>query len=137
MITTVDTNVLVDVFRNDPAFASESSEALRRCIAEGRLVVCDVVWAELAALFDSAEPMAKNMEILGVDYVSIEREAAALAGTTWRRYRERGGTRDRVVADFLVAAHAMIQCDRLLTRDRGFYRESFDALRILDPTSAE
>lgn len=100
-------------------------------------MVCDVVWAELAALFASAGSLTKNMEILGVDYAPMECEAATLAGRMWRRYRERGGTRDRVVADFLVAAHAKVQCDRLLTRDRGFYREHFAELRILDPTSPE
>ncbi len=136
MITAVDTNVLVDVFRNDPAFCAASSEALRRCLREGRLAVSDVVWAELAALFDGEDALRAVMDTLGVEYVPTERTAASLAGTMWRQYRDGGGTRERVVADFLVAAHAQVQCNRLLTRDRGFYRAHFTGLLVLDPTEA-
>jgi len=134
LITAVDTNVLVDVFRNDPVFCAASAEALRQCLREGRLVCSDIVWAELAGLFESENALREAMETLGVDYLPMNREAAILAGRMWRRYRQGGGTRQRVVADFLVAAHAKVQCDRLLTRDRGFYRACFTELTILDPT---
>jgi hypothetical protein len=45
VITAVDTNVLLDVFTKDAVFGGRSASALRRCIAEGSLVACDVVWA--------------------------------------------------------------------------------------------
>jgi predicted nucleic acid-binding protein len=51
MITAVDTNVLLDVFTDDPTFGAGSLAALRACLAEGSLVACDVVWAELIAAF--------------------------------------------------------------------------------------
>jgi predicted nucleic acid-binding protein len=55
---------------------------------------------------------------------------ADLAGATWREYRRRGGSRTRVVADFLVGAHAQVRGGRLLTRDRGFFRRYFKDLRV-------
>jgi hypothetical protein len=134
MITAVDTSVLIDVFRNDPDHGRLSADALRRCIREGRLVVCDIVWAELAGLFPSRKMLEEQMGRLKIDLVPMERAAASLAGETWRQYRSRGGKRKRIIADFLIAAHAQVQCDRLLTRDRGFCRDYFKKLTVIDPS---
>jgi len=134
MITAVDTSILIDVFRDDPVYCRASADALRRCIQQGRLVVCDVVWAELAALFPSRALFDEQMNLLGIDFLAMDCEAAALAGHLWRRYHSDVGGRERVIADFLIGAHAKSQCDRLLTRDRGFYRGYFRELDVLDPT---
>jgi hypothetical protein len=71
---------------------------------------------------------------LGVELSSVSAPAALGAGSAWRAYRERGGRTTRLVADFLIGAHALSQADRLLTRDRGFYRSYFGRLPVLDPS---
>lgn len=135
MITAVDTCVLIDVFRNDPAFGGASADALRRCIHEGRLVICDVVWAELAALFPSPRHFEETLAQLPIDFSPMNAESASLAGKMWRQYHARGGTRSHIIPDFLIAAHAQVQCNRLLTRDRVFYRDYFKKLNLVIPTS--
>lgn len=134
MITAIDTNVLLDVFTADPQFGSASSAALRRCRAEGSLVACDVVWAEVAAAFADPVAAATALDGLEVEYDGVDRDAALAAGLAWRRYRSAGGTRRRILPDLLIGAHAAARAERLLTRDRGFYRSSFASLEILDPT---
>lgn len=76
-----------------------------------------------------------RLDALGVGFRPLEAGAATRAGDTFREYRRRGGARGRVVADFLVGAHALAQADRLLSRDRGFYRSYFAALTVIDPAS--
>lgn len=134
MITAVDTNVLLDVFGKDAGFCDRSADALRQGLREGRLVVSDIVLAELAAVFPDPGLLKRQMEALPIAYSTLNEEAALLAGGLWHAYRKHGGTRERLVADFLIAAHAQVQCDRLLSRDRGFYRKHFPKLRILDPS---
>lgn len=134
MITAVDTSVLLDLFVADPTFGSRSRQAIRRCLREGRLAACEVVWAEAGAFFPSAQAAREAMHQLGVEFDPITVQAAMEASAAWRRYRERGGRRDRVMPDFLIGAHALAQAERLLTRDRGFYRTYFSRLRLVDPT---
>jgi predicted nucleic acid-binding protein len=135
VITAVDTNVLLDVFKPDPEFALRSADTLRRCVAEGALIACEAVWAEIAGEFPNTRAGAEAMDRLGVRFDPLDRGAALEAGAAWWRYRSRGGGRDRVVADFLIGAHADSRADRLLTRDRGFYRTYFRRLSILDPSA--
>ena len=137
MITAVDTSVLLDIFAPDHTFGPRSKTALHACISEGGLVACEVVWVEVASFFLSSEVAQDAMNRLGVEFSSIELETALAAGICWKKYRDHGGRRDRVVADFLVGAHASVQANRLLTRDRGFYRTYFSSLQIFDPSKTQ
>ena len=132
MITAVDTNILLDVFGADPSFGIRSKTAIRTSLSEGRLVACEVVWAEVAGIFPSPDEATWAMGQLGVEFGGLSLDSALMAGTVWKSYREKGGKRNRMVADFLIGAHALVDANRLLTRDRGYYRTYFKALHILD-----
>ena len=61
------------------------------------------------------------------------------AGEMQRRYRSarRGAPASpRTVPDFLIGAHALLQCNGLITRDAGFFRDYFKGLKVIVPTAA-
>lgn len=134
MITAIDTNVLIDIFGADSKFGQSSAQVLRRCLQEGTVCACEITWIETATVFPNQKAFLNAMSTLGIEYSAINQDTALSASEIWRRYRQKGGKRNRVVADFLIGSHALLQADRLLTRDRGFYRSSFSSLLVLDPT---
>jgi predicted nucleic acid-binding protein len=135
VITAVDTSVLLDVFGADPIFGPRSKEALRACIQQGAIIACEVVWAEVAGIFPTVEHAQEALARLEVGFSSITEPTALDAGRVWRQYRRRGGQREHMVPDFLVGSHALHQAERLLSRDRGYYRDYFTGLLILDPST--
>ena len=133
MITAVDTSVLIDVLGADPVFGLPSANALRQCAMEGRIVASEVVWAEVYGFFPGTAAFLDAMTNLHAEFSAVSPDAAITAGRTWRSYRDRGGPRTRVLADFLVGAHAIHHADRLLTRDVRFHKTYLPELVLLDP----
>ncbi|HRF50607.1 MAG TPA: type II toxin-antitoxin system VapC family toxin [Anaerolineales bacterium] len=136
MITAIDTNVLLDVLSADPKHGPKSREALKASQRTGRLVVCEIVLAELSRYFTKIDDLKETLGRLGIASEPLGEEACHLAGQAFLQYRKRGGKRDRILSDFLIGAHAQVRCTRLLTRDRGFYRDYFSELEIIDPSIA-
>ncbi len=135
MKTAIDSSVLFDILLAGP-FGLASTDALRLALQRGTVVACDIVWAEIAAQYDSAEAVRQVFGDLSVTFDPMGAPSAAAAGRAWWGYRRAGGSRERMVADFMVAAHALEQTDGLLTRDRGFHRRYFPELVVMDPASA-
>jgi predicted nucleic acid-binding protein len=128
MITALDTNVLLDILRPNEQFCDLSASALEEAASEGSLVICDLVYAELCAHFPSRRECDEFLEENGIRAEALGRDASFLASRVWRKYRLEGGKRIRILPDFLIGAHAQTQASRLLTRDRGFYRQMFPLL---------
>ncbi len=133
VITAVDTSILIDILVGDAGFGVASSRALADAVLEGEVLASDVVWTETAAGYEDLGRFTEAMRRLGIRFSPMSQQSAEASSVAWRRYRAEGGPRTRVVPDFLVGAHALHQAERLLTRDRGFYRHYFASLIVVEP----
>jgi len=136
MITAIDTNILLDVLLPSEEFYEVSSGALQDSAENGSLVVSDVVYAELCVHFQTRGDCDAFLESIDIRVEGLTRESCFLASRAFRAYRQQGGKRTKILADFLIGGHAQIQATRLLSRNRGFYRKLFPALEVFDPSGA-
>ncbi len=134
MTTAIDTNILLDVFLPDPVFERRSRLAIEKYSQLGGLVIAEPVYAELSAWFPSQENLDGILKELGILVEAISQNGAFAAGRAWKKYRQSGGQRNRIMTDFLIGGHAFEQASQLLSRDRGFYKSYFAGLKIVDPS---
>ena len=134
--------MLIDLL-GDGAHAEAAEDSLRQALARGPVVVCDVVVSEivsgLAKFGNGGAALLGALEEAGIAYNAVESRAAVRAGEMQRRYKERRRSAglpvvgERMVPDFLIGAHALLQCTALITRDAGFFRDYFKGLKVIVP----
>jgi predicted nucleic acid-binding protein len=137
----IDTSVLIDLLGDDSR-ADAAERCVRDALAHGPVVLCDVVVSEITAGLGHGAEIMDVVEEMGMSYLAVERRAAIRAGEMQRRYKERlrasgkGALAQRTVPDFIVGAHALLQCTALITRDAGFFRDYFKGLKVIVPKPA-
>ncbi len=135
MISAVDSSVILDVLTDSRAFAESSVSSLRRGAQEGRLVVCECVLAEIYPAIGESSRFREFLADWQLEFAPSDAESAILAGEIFARSLRRGRGKGRVLADFLIGAHALVHADRLIARDRGFFRVDFSTLVVWDPSA--
>jgi predicted nucleic acid-binding protein len=140
MRTALDTNILSQIWSGQPS-ADVITEKLSNARAEGALVVSAPVFVELAAMpiakvqsSQRVENLLREMNV-AIDFVLGEEvwrlAATAFAAYAIRRRHSGGGSPKRLLADFVIAAHAMLMADRFMTRDVNLYAQDFPNLRLI------
>jgi predicted nucleic acid-binding protein len=132
-VTLVDTNVLLDLVTDDATWAEWSMRQLDAAALKGRLVINDVIYAELSVRFATIEALEDVLDEARLAMESTPRAALFLAVKVFQRYRAAGGRRTGVLPDFFIGAHAAVAGLTLLTRDAQRYRAYFPALDLVTP----
>jgi predicted nucleic acid-binding protein len=132
METLVDTNILLDILINDPVWFERSLISIETAQSKGVLVLSPVVYSEVASVFQSKEELDSFFSPEQFRWEQIPWPAYYLAGVAFSSYLKRVRKRNRILPDFLIAAHAAVGEYHLLTRDQGFYRDYFQ-IKIISP----
>lgn len=157
MISAVDTNILLDILIPNTARVQSSLKCLSDIDSNDELIISEVVFAELATQFLSFTHLGSFLRDTGIRLVPSNGDSLFEASRAWKRYSERKkrtivcascgneqiptcsacnqviSFRQHILADFLIGAHARIHADRLISRDRGFYRTYFKDLNVITP----
>ena len=138
----VDSSVIVELLA-DSEHADAAESALRDALARGPVVVCDVVVAEICSALRDGDQAMQALEDMGISFSPVEQKSALRAGEMQRRFRNKEGIKAgksginaRTAQDFIVGAHALLQCNALITRDASFFRDYFKGLKVIVPTAA-
>ena len=137
MRTALDTNILSSIWSAAPSATTIASQ-LSRVRSEGALVICAPVFVELSAIPGlNVRTVRKALAetAIAIDF-DLEENVWMLAAETFaayaiRRRRSGGGSPKRLLPDFVIAAHALLEADRLMTRDANRYRQDFPKLRLI------
>ncbi len=155
MTVAVDTNILFDILLPDPQYIKKSLANLKLHGKINRLIISEVVYAELASQFQDHKSL--NDFILDTEICLVNSSSEALwhAARAWKNYTQnRSSTffcpkcgnalglncsecgaaivsRQHIISDFLIGGHALAHAGTLLTRDRGYYNRYFPELKLV------
>lgn len=132
-MTMVDSNVVIDLIERDPIWYDWSLDMLSCALHAGPVSVSAIVVGELTQRIDSMAEICAMLDGYELAIAPLDHQAAHAAGAAHRAYRLAGGTREKMLADFLIGGHAQSAGATLLTRDARRYRSYFPDLKLITP----
>ncbi len=129
----VDSNVILDIFLDDPKWAEWSLTALAEASNDSELYINQIVYAEVSIGFKKIEELESALRAGGFQMLEIPKEALFLAGKAYLNYRRSKGTKKSPLPDFYIGAQAAVLGMDLITRDEARYRTYFPSVNILCP----
>ena len=129
----VDSNIVLDVFLNDPEWADWSESKLDEYDQLGILYINSIVYSEISIGFDLIEDLESAIARAGFQVLEIPKEALFLAGKAYLKYKKRKGTKRIPLPDFFIGAQAAVQNLDLITRDVFRYQSYFPTVKLISP----
>jgi len=129
----VDSNIILDIFLDDPTWGDWSEEVLDRYAGKTRLYINSIVYAEVSIGFNKIEDLESAITKAGFEMLEIPKEALFLAGKAFLAYRKTKGTKVSPLPDFYIGAQAAVSGLPLITRDVSRYKTYFPSVRLISP----
>lgn len=129
----VDSNVWIDLIQRDPTWLTWSVSQVQSLKQTHKLAVNPVIYAELVPNYDNSEDLAHFIRLSGAKFQALSETTAYEAGRAFEQYRQRGGLKTGVLADFFIGAHAFTEGWTLLTRDAARYKTYFPKIKLICP----
>ena len=129
----VDSNIILDIFLNDPNWADWSEENLAKYSSSTKLYINSIVYTEISIGFEKIEELESAISRGGFQMLEIPKEALFLAGKAFLRYKKADGTKRSPLPDFYIGAQAAIFDLELITRDISKYRTYFPTVKLIHP----
>ncbi|NKQ37552.1 MAG: PIN domain-containing protein [Chloroflexi bacterium] len=129
----VDSNVILDIFLDDPVWGDWSETALNQYGATHRLFINPIIYTELSIGFQRIEELEEAIGKAGFQILEIPKEALFLTGKVFLQYRRNKGTKSSPLPDFFIGAHAAVMNVALITRDVARYRTYFPTVTLISP----
>jgi predicted nucleic acid-binding protein len=129
----VDSNILLDIFLDDPDWADWSESVLNKNAETHPLYVNAIIYTEISIAFDSIELLESILVDTDIKMLPIPKESLFLAGKAFLKYKKRQGTKHSPLPDFYIGAQAAVLELPILTRDRSRYQFYFPTVKLLCP----
>ena len=129
----VDSNVILDIFLDDPDWADWSESALANYSVHTTLFINSIVYTEVSVGFEKIEELESALHKSGFQMLEIPKEALFLAGKAYLKYRAGKGIKRSPLPDFYIGAQAAVLDLDLITRDVSRYQTYFPSVRLICP----
>jgi len=129
----VDSNIVLDVFLNDPKWADWSESKLDEYDQLGILYINSIIYSEISIGFKRIEDLESAIAKASFQMLETPKEALFLAGKVYLKYKKRKGTKRTPLPDFFIGAHAAVQNLDLITRDVSRYQSYFPTVKLITP----
>lgn len=131
----VDSNIILDIFLNDPNWADWSETTLEKYSQQAVLCINSIIYSEVSIGFVQIEDLEAAMAKAGFQMLEIPKEALFLAGKVYLKYKKRKGIKRTPLPDFYIGAQAAVLHLDLMTRDISRYRTYFPNVTLISPHS--